>query len=903
MKKYLSLLLAICFMTMASPSHAQALEDGEAFYIYRNDGDFNGFFFDEVLEMRYSTYDLDMVEFDDYVVQEIVTADSVYRIPLCAIDSVSFVQPPIEFNPRLRYISKEVYGDYYATYDHLRNILDLHQSIPDDLLPDIGDVLIGFCSELAPGLSYYDSFGIKVESRTFDSRTKRWKLAGGKIDKLSDVFTKFVSTERLTYTPDGKSVRRMAGLKTLATRSDASGSLNLIDLQGSLTREFEEGKTGTLAITLDYGIKAGISVTYDIDMDHIFVRMATDQELSAQAGVSGSLSASWEPPIDIVPSWLTAIRFPACLPIFETQPVPSLFFKAEGKVTLKSTLPKVSFKSKQLVIISDRTGNWLNCKCSSNLTSGYGEGDENLIQPGDSRLTFEGYIHSGVKYEAKIKTNSWAEKLFQSSIGLDVCIGPKLSAHVDVSLPELAKGNVDYYTLKNAYVDFTKCSLDLEAKANVKLYGYPDQEAKFGDMSTGWGSTKLYAVADVKYASAPVVDYQNNTITANLQWKNDVLFGHQVGFAVFKKHNLEVGRHDDDECVYDDSWHHFRNENEKEFVTSQLDAGTYWFSPYVTFLGEKVFVGYEERDFGPIVDLKVDTIRFAGLGENGFVTAVIPFTCNDDIKVSVMKNGGGIETFEVDNKAKTITVTIPDNTMFYPRTGDITITCVDTSSPIYSNNGRIFVVPYVQERGEAMKSIHLLQGQGYLGWWKSSVTETETWTRDDNEEVKQREYAQDIQLMPFRDNIPCTTTYSNGKLTISAVLEEENKSVNLDIVLRLLYDGVALESLEGTCIRIEEYGNSKTTTTEEISMRNKETHKSGGSENGYDKGQGYSSYFKIYAEEANCHFRVQTVKEDTYQDYNTGKPYYLRSVKDAEEDPAVYGSSKALKDMTIFFDR
>ena len=34
----------------------------EAFYIYRNDGDFNGFFYDEVVEMRYSKIGFDSIE-------------------------------------------------------------------------------------------------------------------------------------------------------------------------------------------------------------------------------------------------------------------------------------------------------------------------------------------------------------------------------------------------------------------------------------------------------------------------------------------------------------------------------------------------------------------------------------------------------------------------------------------------------------------------------------------------------------------------------------------------------------------------------------------------------------------------------------------------------------------------
>lgn len=52
------------------------LKAQEAFYIYRNDGNFDGFFFDEVQSMSVSKFDLDSIEHDDYVVQDIVLADT-----------------------------------------------------------------------------------------------------------------------------------------------------------------------------------------------------------------------------------------------------------------------------------------------------------------------------------------------------------------------------------------------------------------------------------------------------------------------------------------------------------------------------------------------------------------------------------------------------------------------------------------------------------------------------------------------------------------------------------------------------------------------------------------------------------------------------------------------------------
>ncbi len=71
---------------------------GEAFYIYRNDGQFNAFLRDEVDSIVFSHYDLDSLYYDENVTQLIYTTDSLYHIPLASIDSVGFVQPKTIIN-------------------------------------------------------------------------------------------------------------------------------------------------------------------------------------------------------------------------------------------------------------------------------------------------------------------------------------------------------------------------------------------------------------------------------------------------------------------------------------------------------------------------------------------------------------------------------------------------------------------------------------------------------------------------------------------------------------------------------------------------------------------------------------------------------------------------------------
>ena len=111
---------------------------GDAFYIYRNDGQFNAFFRDEVERMEYSYEDADGNTHDKIVTQLVYTADSVYAIPLAAIDSVSFVQPETQYNSQV--VHMEPLLPYIVSVDGLTVMLS--PNTPSSLMPKVGDILL-----------------------------------------------------------------------------------------------------------------------------------------------------------------------------------------------------------------------------------------------------------------------------------------------------------------------------------------------------------------------------------------------------------------------------------------------------------------------------------------------------------------------------------------------------------------------------------------------------------------------------------------------------------------------------------------------------------------------------------------------------------------------------------------
>ena len=69
------------------------IPSNDALYIYRNDGMFNAFFYSEIDSITTSRSDEFGNVYDDYKSQIVWTQDSVYWIPLEAIDSVSLCKP------------------------------------------------------------------------------------------------------------------------------------------------------------------------------------------------------------------------------------------------------------------------------------------------------------------------------------------------------------------------------------------------------------------------------------------------------------------------------------------------------------------------------------------------------------------------------------------------------------------------------------------------------------------------------------------------------------------------------------------------------------------------------------------------------------------------------------------
>ena len=128
---------AITALTLAVASFLPANAQ-DAFFVYRNDGQFNVFYNDMIDSIVFSEIDLDSIVHEEFVVQEFHTPDSIYRIPIASIDSVGFQKPGTIYEKDVIQLNGNLF-DYLISEDSMSLIFD--STIPSSLLPKVGDKL------------------------------------------------------------------------------------------------------------------------------------------------------------------------------------------------------------------------------------------------------------------------------------------------------------------------------------------------------------------------------------------------------------------------------------------------------------------------------------------------------------------------------------------------------------------------------------------------------------------------------------------------------------------------------------------------------------------------------------------------------------------------------------------
>lgn len=207
-KRVLSVLLLVFLLL---PIQAQQVQD--ALYIFRNDGTFNAFFYADIVRIGYSRVDTFGVEHDDVVVQEIEALDTLYRIPLTAIDSVAFVTPENKVKADVTLMTA-LLTDYIVASDST-SWFRLSPSAPASIVPKVGDKLL--IEDPAPYLPDGFSGRVTSVSQTSDGITVNTEAVG-----LFDLFDRYVAKAAGSSTEPRSGIRRAGGDDVWKTHLDIS---------------------------------------------------------------------------------------------------------------------------------------------------------------------------------------------------------------------------------------------------------------------------------------------------------------------------------------------------------------------------------------------------------------------------------------------------------------------------------------------------------------------------------------------------------------------------------------------------------------------------------------------------------------------------------------------------------
>lgn len=658
----------------------------EAFYIYRNDGDFNGFFYDEVQEMRYSKVGVDTIEYDQWVTYEVVLADTTYRIPLAAIDSVSFIQPEIKLNPHLKFIGKDGYCPYILNCERVNESITrilFKKDIPAAMAPQMEDAFIALPSDEIAQTLYTEANGFDAKSFSckvyyIEENTDGILVYGGSVKEIRDVFEQYITVEQIAIDDQNQIHRRIAGctsdgLPYQIKTKEGSGEITVIDFNSTVSHSWNIASDSTqVDLSADLNLKLRVRAAYNITWTRLFVKITPDLLARVKPSIGLSVKREFKQKLsDLIPL-PDGIPFPAAAPVFELCPMPTLFLNADGKLEARLNLPQVGLGVGMDIVIDSK----------NILFPIYGlvhlaedEPEEPTPEMLDvsTEVKLSGTIYAGVEFQLAVNTNRWFDKILQAGIGMHFTAGPKVAAQISYS-QSLIDDNEDsdqtYNVLANGSLTHTWLSLGFNAGAKGKVGWNDPSEVTFLDASKD-------ICPSIMRLAPPFHSTTADTIGDNLQFEIHpepcipILYNN-FKIGIFEKKYIQ----DEPKFITESgTWHKIVIREEDEFTYTLPMEGLrpvgHIACPVVEGPGGPFIVTSKGFFFVPPVkvELDQDEMHFNAVGEEKSITFTT--NCLGD-KFGFSGNGAQayIASYRIDTidrkngKYKLTVITAPNNRLF-----------------------------------------------------------------------------------------------------------------------------------------------------------------------------------------------------------------------------------------------
>ena len=459
----------------------QAQTENQAFYIYQNDGHFDGFFYDEIEKMSFSFLDTLGVEHDEIVSQEIFTADSVYRIMLSAIDSIGFVQPEVILNKRMfRWdcydLDPTTYPNMERDMDFLTYLMDwpeeydclFSSEMPVDKRPQVGDVFVDF------GLKYYNGFAFKVESIKETAEGLAVHLKD--IDDITDILEQFVCVEEYGEDEQGNMVRRRVSgrpdltvgvfpKKSSTRRAEGilEGDIFNFSINGYLPLAGDDDLSAYLMPSIEG--KLHVKTVWNLSLfgdKHIGIDTNLDFGIGLGFVIDGKIADYMSPGLGNFAS----IPVPASFPLFFIKVGPDPFIRGDAHIKFALQTPK----AKSSIWTKLEINNWV-----PSFDMGFGAPKSPKEEPESpntvsATLSFSGFLQAGVLMPITFESMPTIQRWFKLNLGGRWFLGPKIGADFSLDLTKMPwDDDATYKQLKNIKFQLHLLDADFEVKNTVKL--------------------------------------------------------------------------------------------------------------------------------------------------------------------------------------------------------------------------------------------------------------------------------------------------------------------------------------------------------------------------------------------------------------------------------------------------
>lgn len=457
--KKLFLILMLDIVAMAG----MAQSVGDAFYIYRNDGQFNAFFRAEVDSIVYSNYDADSVYYDEIVTQLVYTQDSIYWIPLASVDSVGFVQPETILNSDVFLLTAE-HSPYISEADTIHFIMSV--ATPQELLPHKGNIVVA----TADCEAFVDGIVARVEGITNTENGILYQCSMVGIDEVFEqlvVFSQTVSgngddvSESRLFNPKRASITSVLWDREWSRTIEGGGTSTTVNASDRAVVTVTARKTLTtpffFQLEMENTMRAGIDFTAKSTVGHYEQR---------QIGTTISVGK---------------ITIPYTMGLLWFTPKLSLYgyFQEEGKVELRyaghiSRTDKVTFTYTE--------GKWQ-----------FNHAPLNEASTDIAQLSMDGYAEVGLRPQVDFSLNGR-----KAGFGFSASVGLKEYINFIFDITKLSDGGL-YDAMRDSYCR-TTIPWSLTAHASADIFSQYDSD--FSD--TGF--------ATFSYTFEPANE---------LQWGND----------------------------------------------------------------------------------------------------------------------------------------------------------------------------------------------------------------------------------------------------------------------------------------------------------------------------------------------------------------------------------------------